>query len=96
MSGLHLPPGEPPAFEVTELLEHVRALRVELEDAERTHHMLTVAAADNDLDGLSDLAVIRLGLRYGVELYVAAERVARWRPIVAAAEERARSFGLLP
>lgn len=94
---LQMPPAEPPADDVAELLEHIAAIRQELADAERQRALLHVAAADveENLAGLSDLAVWRHGLRYGLELRLAGERVEWWQLELQMATRRAHARGIV-
>ena len=80
MSGLQLPPAEPPADDVARVLEQLRNARRELTDAQRIVTMLTA-------DPLAQP-------RGGIELQVATRRVELWRAQVITTERRARALGL--
>lgn len=89
--GTPLPPAEPPAAEVVELLDRLRIFREHQADAERQVHMLERALHEAD-GGLPP------GSRtyYRIEIQVARNRVTLWTREVRALERAARSMGLKP
>lgn len=92
MSGLHLPPAEPPDEDLADLRDMIEAVREQLADAERQEHMLAVAIADNADTPTRRQLVTLAG--YVMEHELAQQRVAFWRPIVATTEKTARDRGL--
>lgn len=92
MSGLALPPAEPPASTVLEVLEQLRAFREHRDDAGRQLHMLQLALKEHDP---AELPIGSLTY-YRIEARVARNRLMLWTREVRALERRARGMGLKP
>ena len=92
MSGLALPPAEPPAENVVDVLEQLRVFREHRDDAGRQLHMLAEALREHDA------AQLPTGSRtyYRIEARVARNRLMLWTREVRALERRARMMGLQP
>lgn len=82
--------------EPAELLDHLDKLREQLTDAQDTYRRLIDAAGHSEpAGGYSSLFESwRVGLRYGIELKLAAERVTWWQQLVDAGEAHAQALGL--
>lgn len=90
MSTAHLPPAEPPADDVHQVLELLDAARLYLRDAERMAAMLEMA--EDDVEQLGPVAQ----LYRRTELAAAGIRVDLWRAEVDALMDRAQLMGLRP
>ena len=90
MSGLALPPAQPPADDVMTLLDRLRTAREHLEDARRQEHMLDQALVD-----AGELPIASQDY-FAVERRVARNRLIQWRRLLRALEEMARARGLQP
>ena len=93
MTGLALPPAEPPADTVLDVVDRLRTVREHLTEAKRQLHMLEQTFRDNARPPQRPP-----GSRtyYRIELRVARNRVTLWTREVRALERRARQLGLKP
>ena len=92
MSGLALPPAEPPASTVLEVLDQLRAFRAHRDDAGRQLHMLEQTFKDTEPAQLPPGSTTY----YRIEARVARNRLMLWTREVRALERRARGMGLKP
>ena len=90
MSGLALPPAQPPGEPVVTLLDRIRAARLHREDAVRQEHMLEQALTDNA--GLPEASLDYFAL----ERRVARNRTLLWVRHLRKLEAMARARGLKP
>lgn len=88
MSGLAMPPAEPPADDVADLQDRLTAARMYRNDASRL-----LALLRRELGADVDLAERRTYL--GIEVDLAERRVARWDEHVDRLAARARALGLI-
>ena len=90
MSGLALPPAEPPADPVATLLDQIQQARWHHEDAIRTEHMLE--------QNLADAANLPAGAQdyFALERRVARNRTLLWVRHLRKLEAMARARGLKP
>ena len=77
MGALNLPPAEPPAHDVDELRETVRTIREQIQSAEHTLARIQQAAQD-----IPPGAGPTAPLNYGIELWLAEQRIAAWRRVL--------------
>lgn len=92
MSGLTLPPAEPPAETVLDVVDRLRTFREHLTEAKRQLHMLEQTFRGNALAQLPPGSTTY----YRIELRVSRNRVTLWTREVRALERRARGMGLQP
>lgn len=92
MSGLALPPAQPPASNVVDVLEQLSAFRAHRDDAGRQLHLLTATLKEHDP---AQLPIGSLTY-YRIEARVARNRLMLWTREVRALERRARLMGLQP
>lgn len=92
MSELALPPAEPPAATVLEVLEQLRSFREHRDDAGRQLHMLQQTIKEYDPAQLPTGTLTY----YRIEARVARNRLMLWTREVRALERRARQMGLKP
>lgn len=88
MTGLPLPPAEPPAENIAGLLERLRTAREHLVDARRQVAMVETALGD--VETLTPTTV----MYFRVERRVAQNRVVLWTREVRGLERRGRAMGL--
>ena len=88
-----LPPAEPPAADVHDVLEQLEAFRRHRDDAGRQLHMLAQTLREvPDTEGLPAGSLTY----YRIEARVARNRLMLWTREVRALERRARMLGLKP
>lgn len=92
MSGLRMPPAEPPADTVLDVLDRLRIFREQLTEAGRQLHMLEQTFRADAPPQLPPGSTTY----YRIELRVARNRVMLWTREVRALERRARQLGLKP
>jgi hypothetical protein len=92
VSGLALPPAEPPAASVVDVLEQLRVFREHRDDAGRQLHMIQQAIREHDAEQLPTGTLTY----YRIEARVARNRLMLWTREVRALERRARALGLKP
>jgi len=92
VTGLALPPAEPPADTVLDVVDRLRIFRDHLTEAKRQLHMLGETFRDNTRPQLPPGSTTY----YRIELRVARNRVTLWTREVRALERRARQLGLKP
>jgi len=90
VSGLSLPPAQPPAEPIVTLLDRIRTAREHREDAERQEHMLDQAIADH-----AELPAASLDY-FALERRVARNRTLLWIRHLRKLEAMARARGLQP
>lgn len=88
MSGLSLPPAEPPKESIRSLLELLGSARDHLLDAQR--QLAMIETARNDVETLTTTSVVY----FGIERRVAKNRVVLWTREVRRLELRGRKLGL--
>lgn len=88
MSGLSLPPAQPPAETIAVLLERLHAAEAQLREAERQEQLLDEAVRDNSPLNASSAQYFR------IERRVARNRVVLWTRHVRDLERRGRALGL--
>jgi hypothetical protein len=88
VSGLSMPPANPPADNIVALLERLQAAKEHLIDAQRQASMIDVARADVETLTPATAAY------FGIERKVARNRVVLWTREVRELERRGRAMGL--
>jgi hypothetical protein len=88
VSGLALPPAEPPQESIRALLERLRTAQQHLDDAERQEHMIDQALADVETLEAAGAMYFR------IERRVARNRTLLWTREVRALQRRGRAMGL--
>jgi hypothetical protein len=90
VSGLALPPAQPPAEDVAAVIDRLRSSRDQLNEARRQEAVLDQALADHRGQSAASLDYFR------VERRVARNRTMLWTRQVRELEKRARALGLKP